>query len=77
MLMTLFEQQIAHDLLTTKFNDKELREQLYHQLQGARAFHAHVASFADALEKLTSPEQSEPAQDQDDDPGVHDIYEEN
>jgi len=76
-MKVLFEQQIAHDLLTTGTKDNELREQLYHQLQGARAFHDHVDRFAEMLIKLTTPDQPvEQAQGQDD-PGEIDLYDEN
>jgi hypothetical protein len=76
MLTQLFEQQIATNVLQSSVKETELREQLYHQLQGARAFHDFVELHAVAFEKLTAPAEEQPAAAaQDDDPGVHDIYE--
>lgn len=75
MLTDLFEQQVAVDVLSTKPNEPEKREQLYATLQGMRAFSVHMAGFAEAFERINTIKVAEDTQDHDD-PGVHDIYDE-
>lgn len=73
-LNNLFEQQVAHDLLTTKPEEKARREGLYATLQGSRAFMSHLQIFAEDFARLNSPpEAAEEADDPIDDPAVHDF----
>ena len=75
MLTDLFEQQVAVDVLSTKPNEPEKREQLYATLQGMRAFNVHMAGFAEAYARTQTIQTDDGTQDHDD-PGVHDIYDE-
>lgn len=73
-LHQLFEQQIAHDLLTTKPEEKMKREAYYTTLQGARAFLDHLTGFAQDYVSATSTQTTEDAEDElVDDPSVHDF----
>jgi hypothetical protein len=73
-LHQLFEQQIAHDLLTTKPEEKMKREAYYTTLQGARAFLDHLTGFAQDYVRATAVQPTEDAEDElIDDPSVHDF----
>lgn len=75
LVQNLFEQQVAHDVLTTKPDQTIERERLYAQLQGARAFYHHIAVLAEQFRAMTEREVIDP-DDEIDDPAVHDIYRE-
>lgn len=75
IIQDLFEQQVAHDVLTTKPEQGQDRERLYSQLQGARAFAHHIASLAEQYRTMTEL-QVITQDDEIDDPSVHDIYRE-
>jgi hypothetical protein len=71
-MITLFEQQVAHDLLTTKPDKADERERLYSQLQGQRAFTHHIAGLAEQYRAMTEQQAVDPI-DLIDDPSVHDF----
>jgi hypothetical protein len=72
MIQDLFEQQVAHDVLTTKPDQASERERLYTQLQGMRAFVHHVAVLAEQYGAMTERQVVDP-DDAIDDPSVHDF----
>jgi hypothetical protein len=73
-LNSLFEQQVAVDVLMTKPKDSEERERLYAQLQGTRAFTSHIEGFARAYaDTLQTILDAETPVGDDDDPSCHDI----
>lgn len=72
LIKNLFEQQVAHDVLTTKPDQTTERERLYAHLQGARAFYHHIAALAEQYRSMTEREVIDP-DDEIDDPSVHDF----
>lgn len=72
LIQDLFDQQVAHDVLTTKPDQATERERLYSQLQGKLAFIHHIAVFAEQYRAMTERTEVDP-EDDIDDPSVHDI----
>ncbi len=72
-LHQLFEQQMAADVLSTKPADNIERERIYAQLQGGRAFIAHLEGFAADHTRNLQAALAVPDPDDIDNPDVHDI----